>query len=295
MKLPWSVWVPMCTRSNRAGRAGCSVCSFEEPTGAPAPPDGDVAIHEAVRRTALGRRDSATLARCSASTGRSGAGSPGRRCFPMFDPAGAGRDSAVGNAAVQVIANRAQSRDRGGRRPSCCSRTYFRRAGVGLGHDHRRPGLTGRGEGMAAVATAWSPRLPGKLPGRDHRSASARHLFRCRARLRAAAPGPCLDLPVRRHCSGLAPYRSRPQWGRLRRAAPLAGGQGADVAFIRNVTDIDDKILTKAAEAGRPWWSGPPPTSGRSPPPTTHSGCCHRRPNHVQPGTSPRSWNSSSG
>jgi cysteinyl-tRNA synthetase len=30
--------------------------------------------------------------------------------------------------------------------------------------------------------------------------------------------------------------------------------RGFDVAFIRNVTDIDDKILNRAADAGRPWW-----------------------------------------
>ena len=29
---------------------------------------------------------------------------------------------------------------------------------------------------------------------------------------------------------------------------------GLDVAFVRNVTNIDDKILTQAADNGRPWW-----------------------------------------
>jgi cysteinyl-tRNA synthetase len=34
----------------------------------------------------------------------------------------------------------------------------------------------------------------------------------------------------------------------------LAQG-GYEVTYIRNVTDIDDKIITKSAEAGEPWWA----------------------------------------
>ena len=50
----------------------------------------------------------------------------------------------------------------------------------------------------------------------------------------------------------LGHMRSRVNFDVLRRWLEFTG---YDVTLVVNVTDIDDKILTKAAEAGRPWWA----------------------------------------
>ncbi|WP_353651583.1 cysteine--tRNA ligase [Nakamurella sp. A5-74] len=62
------------------------------------------------------------------------------------------------------------------------------------------------------------------------------------------------------HCG--ATVQSAPHIGHLRGAGIVYDvlrrwleWSGMHVTQVRNVTDIDDKILAKAAEAGRPWWA----------------------------------------
>ena len=56
--------------------------------------------------------------------------------------------------------------------------------------------------------------------------------------------------------------RERPHIGHVRFAVAfdvlrrwLETGHGYDVTVVRNVTDIDDKILRKSAEVGEPWYA----------------------------------------
>ena len=55
--------------------------------------------------------------------------------------------------------------------------------------------------------------------------------------------------------------QSEPHVGHVRSAVNFdvlrrwLAATGYDVTFIRNITDIDDKILVKAAEQGRPWYN----------------------------------------
>ena len=75
-----------------------------------------------------------------------------------------------------------------------------------------------------------------------------------------AARGPLVDGRVGIYVCGPTP-QSSPHIGHVRSAVVFdvlrrwLSRTGYEVALIRNVTDIDDKILIKSAEQGRPWYN----------------------------------------
>lgn len=62
-------------------------------------------------------------------------------------------------------------------------------------------------------------------------------------------------------------------------------GWGYQVTFVRNVTDIDDKILDKAAAAGQQWWARAYFYEREFTQAYDTLACCRRRMSPARPGT----------
>ena len=131
---------------------------------------------------------------------------------------------------------------------------------------------------------------PGRLSGDDP---PLRHARAGTARLRPARPHERDDLRVRTHRAVRPAHRARARGAELRPAAPLAAATHDRVTLVRNVTDIDDKVLANATAARALVGARVPHGAGVLRRLRARSGSCRRPTSRARPRRSRRCRSSS--